>query len=350
MNHFEIISRLNTLGIKHRDHPNSKGWLDVICPMHNDHGYGNAGINIYTGVISCYRCGNKIHIDKLYKDRFNQEPNTKIEYTSPPEEKKESKVNRYITGTNYNFTHTILKPEKFQYTSTRGFTKEFINYFNLCHVLSGIYMDYMCLPIKDAKKNLLGIEFRKLCEYETLKSYFNRDLSLSQLKKYFKKYVKDNNIYLDENYCVHKNNEIINDDNLKYLLQKKVLYPSGFNINKSIFQIDNLNYDETLWFTEGIGSMPKLWKYISKNCSCSFGSNVSCDQIEYLQKFTQINLIVDQDSAGFKMVSFLHKQLKNLMIIDIPYEDTDNEYIEVIKNCKLKSSKEYISENIFKYY
>lgn len=350
MNQFEIISILDILGIKHEKHPNSKGWLDIICPFHPDKNFGNAGINIHTGVINCYRCGNTGHIDKLWKERFNTEPNHQFTQSYEQPVEKESKVSKYITDNTYHFTHTTLNPYNFDYLKKREYSEEFIDYFEIRHVLSGIYSDYMCIPIINKSANIFGAEFRKLREYEILKLYFNLDSSFKRLKNQFKKYIKENNIYLDRQYNLHFNNEIIQDDNLKYLLQKKVLYPSGFNVNTSIFQIDNLDYDEVLWLTEGTGSMPKIWQYISKNCSCSFGSNVSEGQIEYLKRFKQINVVVDQDLSGFKMISKLHNNLTNLFIVDIEYEDTHTEYVNAIKNCKLKSSKQYISENLFKKY
>ncbi len=67
----EILYSLNKLNIQHEDIPNSKGYINVICPMHNDKEYGNAGISIFTGIIHCFNCKNSKHVLQLIKERFN---------------------------------------------------------------------------------------------------------------------------------------------------------------------------------------------------------------------------------------------------------------------------------------
>ena len=288
MNQFEIINILNTLGIKHESHPNAKGWLDIICPLHQDSSYGNAGINIYTGVINCYRCGHKKHINQLWKDKFNSEHTYQFEQTIIQPEKKESKVSKYISNNKYNFTHTKLKSEKFYYTQQRGFTLEFIGYFEIEHALSDIYTDYLIIPIHDKEKNIYEMEARKLLEYESLQKYFQSNDSYGRLKNQFKKYIKKNNISLDKAYNIHFNNEIIEDELLKYLLDKKVKYIPGSRCTETLFNIDKLNRNENLVEVEGSGSLPKIWSNVSKNCTCTFGSNVTEHQINYFKQLLDI--------------------------------------------------------------
>ena len=350
MNQFEIIGLLNTLGIKHDSHPNSKGWLDIVCPFHNDKSTGNAGINIHTGIINCYRCGNTGHIDKLWKDRFNSEPTHQFNQVEIQPEIKESKVSKYITEDRYNFTHTKLKPEKFYYTQQREFSQEFVDHFGLRQALSDIYSDYLIIPIHDNEKNIHEFEARKLVEYCTLKKYFNLDFSFDRLKRQFKKYVKDNNIYLDKQYNVHFNNEIIQDEQLLYLLDKKVKYISGSKLTETLFNIDNLDRKQDLYEVEGSGSLSKIWTHISKNCTCTFGSNISEAQLNYLKQFDRIISIPDFDPAGFKkMKKIYNTQLKNHYIIDIQIEDTHPNYITAIQNTLPITSKQYQDRYWFKY-
>ena len=349
MNQFEIVGILNTLGIKHESHPSKKGWLDIICPYHNDKNFGNAGINVYTGVINCYKCGATSHINKLWKDRFSSEPDYKY---SQLEEQPivESKISKYITDNKYNFTHTKLKPEKYYYTQQRNFTPEFVDHFNIRHALSSIYSEYLIIPIHDKEKDIYEFEARKLLELETLRKYFNRDLPYDRLKKHFKNYVKKNNIYLDKEYNIHFNDEIIEDEQLLYLLDKKVKYISGSRITETIFNIDELDREQDLYEVEGSGSLSKLWSYVSKNCTCTFGSNVSENQIKYLKQFKKIISIPDPDSAGFKKMRLLNSaKLKNHYIIDIKEDDTHSDYVDIIKSTPIITSEEYFKKYWCKY-
>lgn len=346
MSQLEIIGLLNTLGIKHENHPNSKGWLNIICPDHMDHEFGNASINIISGKYHCFKCGSKGHIDQLWKKRFNIIPDNKFEQVIS-EPVKEVKVNRHITDNKYNFIHTELKPDKYNYTLQRGFTKEFIDYFGIRHALSDIYSDYLIIPIIDKEKNIVEIEARKLKEYETLKSYFDLDLHFDRLKRQFKKHIKDNNIHMTK-YKLSFNNEIIEDDNLFYLLDKKVKYCTGSRINETLFNIDYLDRNEPLYLVEGLGSIPKIWSYVSKNCTCTFGSNVSDYQIEYLKQFKTVYLIPDFDLAGYKMAKKLYYSLDNLYIIDIKdFDDTDENYVNLLLTKPLTDTLEYL--NSYKY-
>ena len=340
MNQFEIMGILDSLGIKHESQVNSKGWLGIICPDHPDKFFGNCSININSGKYKCFSCGSKGHIDLLYKKAFNRDrTQSNNSYIEP--KKEEIKSNKYITKNVYNFTHTKLLPDRYNYTRQRGFTNEFVDHFELRHCLSDIYSDYLVIPIQDKSKNINEAEFRKLKEYETLKLYFNCNHPFERLKRQFKKHVKDNNIKLDSEYKLHFNNEIIENEILLYLLDKKVKYLSGSRIKETIFNIDQLDRNKILWLCEGTGSLGKLWKYISKNCSCTFGSEISMAQIEYLKQFKQINIIPDNDLAGNKLCFKLHNALDNLNIVFIDCEDTDENYINKILNTPSITSKEY---------
>ena len=343
-----VIEALNTLNIKYQGHPNSKGWLSIICPMHADKDFGNASANVNSGVIACYKCGATKHISSLLKERGSNYVYTAPQVTTPvkPEVKKSS-IDNTMT---YRFIHKeIDNPEDFYYLKQRGFTKEFCKEFKIVRSFTDPYSDYFAYCIQDTNKNIKCVEFRKVMQFEYLQTYYDsHNTTYEQLAEDFKETCKSNNIHITD-YKLYKGNEIIVDKVLFYLLDKKVKYESGSFVKNTIFNVDNLNYDEILFLTEGISSLPKIWDNISKNCSCTFGSQVSSEQIIYLEKFKQVNLIVDQDKAGVKMVRTLRDNLKNLYIIDIPYEDTDKEYVEAIKNYKLKTPGEFLAKSIIKY-
>lgn len=328
LNQTQIINLLDQLGIKHKNKANNN-WLPILCPQHLDHNYGNASINLTSGVIHCFACGAKLNINKLNKN------NNIIEETRKKIVIKKEKPKKYliIKDQNYHFTHIPLNPEKYQYTKLRGFTTEFCEKFNIRLCLSGLYDEYMIIPIIDIKKNISEFEARKIKEYEMLKKVLNCDLPLSKLKVIFKQQKKQ----YDKN-----------DFDIQYLLKKKVLYVSGAQLNKTLWNIDNLDYSIPLYLVEGFGSIPKIYNNITKNVTCTFGSNISNYQIEYLKKFNDIIVIPDYDEAGNKMLEKLHVHLKNVKVISIKSEDTQKIYIKEIVEKTPISLSDIIYMNFFK--
>ena len=347
LNNIDIFKALDSLGIKHQSKPNNRGWIPIICIFHSDKNFGNASINVNSGVISCYRCGVSKNISTLLKERnsnYTYIPQTNYQPEIKKEVKKSTNIDSKLI---YRFIHKeIDNPEDFYYLKQRGFTKEFCKEFKIVRSFTDPYCDYFCYPIIDKDKNIYQTEFRKLMQMEYLQKYYKcYDLSYHQLTEQFKQQCEKENIRIAD-YKLYKGNNIIEDKTLFYLLDKKVKYESGSQIKNTIWNINNLNFNEVLWLTEGIGSMSRIWSYISKNCSCTFGSQILQPQIEYLKKFVQVNLVVDQDAAGLKMASTLYSELKNLFVVDIPYEDTHEEYVESIKNCILKTPMQYTSKSM----
>jgi len=344
-----VMEALNTLNIKYQGHPNSKGWLSIICVFHQDKDYGNASVNVNSGVISCYKCGVTKHISTLLKERGSNYTYTPPQVTTPnkPEVKKSS-IDSSMT---YRFIHKeIDNPEDFYYLKQRGFTKEFCKEFKIVRSFTDPYSDYFAYCIQDTNKNIKCVEFRKLMQFEYLQTYYDsHDITYEQLSKDFKECCKNNNIHISD-YKLYKGNEIIVDRVLFYLLDKKVKYESGSFVKNTIFNIDHLNYDEPLYLTEGIGSIPKLWDKVSKNCSCTFGSQISDAQLEYLKKFKEVYVIPDNDLAGLKMVLKLRDSGVKLTVININVEDTDENFVsEILLTNNYCTVEEYLSKSILKY-
>jgi 5S rRNA maturation endonuclease (ribonuclease M5) len=349
-NKVDVISALNALNIKHQNTPNSKGWLSIICPLHNDSNFGNASINIYSGVISCFKCGASKNISSLLKD--SSSVYSFIPSDIPEPIKQEVKKSTNITKElNYNFIHKVIdNPEDFYYLKQRKFTKEFCEHFNIVRSFTDPYTDYFAFPIQDSEKNLFQVEFRKLMQFEYLQKYYNSfDIPHNILTDKFKTFCENNRIKITD-YKLYKNGMIIEDKVLFYLLDKKVKYETGSRIKETIWNIDNLDYNKPLWLVEGIGSIPSIYENISKNCTCTFGSQVSNHQLDYLRRFKQIYLVADNDEAGAKMVFHLHNELKNLIVVYVQSEDTDENYIFDISNTNNHyTANEYLAKVIMKY-
>jgi 5S rRNA maturation endonuclease (ribonuclease M5) len=344
-----VIDALNQLNIKHENRPNSKGWLNIICPFHRDSSFGNASVNVNSGVISCFKCGASKNISTLLRDH-----NSVYEFvpTVPiVQRRKEIVKSKNITNKlNYNFIHKEIDPDEFYYLKQRGLTKEFCDEFKIVRSFTDPYCDYFAYPIVDSNKKIFNVEFRKLKQMEYLQTYYaSYDMSYSQLSDKFKEQCEKENIRISD-YKLYKGNEIIQDKVLFYLLDKKVKYESGSRIKETLFNIDNLDFNKDLYLVEGIGSVGRIWANISKNCTCTFGSKISKEQLEYLKKFKRVILIPDRDLAGFQMVNSLYQELKNLIVIDTIFEDTDTDYVFDLQNTNnYMEANEYIAKYLLKY-
>lgn len=342
-------ANINTLirqaNLKTRGKPNHKGWLSILCPFHNDENFGSCSINIETGAISCFVCGSH-HINQLI------DTNKNFHFLSNTEVKKEVKKQPVLySNSDYNFIKKQVDPEDFLYTKEREFTNEFCDYFKVCRCFSFPYSDYFTTLVKDKSKNITAIEFRKLKEHEYLQKFFDDYTSTrKELKSKFKDYKIENKIEF-KNYKVIKDGKQIDNDELLYLLQPKVKYETNSRIKETLWNINNLDYSKPLFLVEGIGSLPKIWTHISKNCTCTFGSKITEDQLIYLRKFLTIIVIPDKDEAGFLMTNalYLDKNIKELFVIDIDLEDTDSDYIYAIKNTNKMRANIYLSKSIMRY-
>lgn len=360
-----IISILDRFNIKHESKPNHKNWLAILCPNHNDKHFGSCSINIHSGAINCFSCGYKRNIISFVKDHtgiqdFKEllvylEANFYINYNSIgytiQKEKQIDKieVSKKINTNIHNFRTEKINCSKYKYLVDRGFTNEFCSYFNIERVLSTDYCDRFIVPIINTEKEIETYEFRKLMQYEYYQKYFNESNIIDKHIQEFETFCELNKIRYDKG-VLYKNNIEYFNDTIKYLLSPKVKYPVASRINETIFNADNLNYDEDLYVCEGIGSLAKIWLYISKNCTCTFTSNISDSQIDDIFKRfkKRIILIPDNDNAGNKMIMRMFRELKNLYILTTIFEDTDEDYVNDILNTEPISASDYVTNYIVK--
>lgn len=358
----QIKAVLNTLSIPTNDEIKNN-WLGILCPLPQHSGrdkhFGNCSINIETGIISCFACGYASHIIGIYKDRMNvsykeaykcvmgSEFSSSQKVTIKREQKEIEPTFKSIAER--NFTEIDLIPENFYYTRKRGFTKEFCNQFGLKHCISGNYNDYFIIPIIDKNKNIFEYEARKLLEYEYLSKLFDSNRSsLKQLKIRFQEYVRENKIQY-KNFKVYSDSKEIYNPLIQYLFESKVKYVANSKVKHTLWNIDNLNYNDDLYVVEGIGSIPKIYCNISKNCTTFFGSKISEWQVEYLKKFKKIIHIPDFDEAGYNSVKFLNMRLNNYYVSDVKREDTDTNFVDLIKNLPLLNASQYLSIYFFSF-
>lgn len=362
---YQIIATLDALGIKHDTQPNHKGWLSIQCPnpTHFEENHDNCSININNSSISCFSCGygkkgNAKFLVNAVMDRLHYEYKEAIQFIeqgissyTPRIEIQQEKPKPRRKRSLYNFTMTDLNPNDFLYTRSRGFTQEFIDTFNIKHAISNWFEDYMIIPIIDTEKGINEYEGRKLKEYETLCRFYDiENSSLSKLKDNFEQLCKHNLIKINKkDFKLYMDKEEYNNHDVYYLLKPKTLYIANSRCQETIWNIDNLKYDEDLYVVEGLGSVASIWSSISKNVTAIFGVSITEDQIKYLQRFKRIIYIPDFDKAGFDSVSYLRCRLNNLIICDTQYEDTDKEYLSTIIEKNFISSNDYITKYAYQF-
>ena len=110
----------------------------------------------------------------------------------------------------------------------------------------------------------------------------------------------------------------------------KVLYPKGGSVS-TLFNIDNLDFSDTLIIVEGILDIPRIWKTITKNVTTTFGIMITSAQKELISKFKDVILFPDGDEAGRKMIrSFDEFYEEEFRIAYIDEKDPgDAEMIEI---------------------
>jgi DNA primase len=101
--------------------------------------------------------------------------------------------------------------------------------------------------------------------------------------------------------------------------EPKVLYCKGGSVN-TLFDIDHLNREETLYAVEGLMDLAVLRANEAfKNSTCIFGANVTKRQIHLLSQFKKVVYIPDQDTAGENTVLKLKESsLDNIYILRLP--------------------------------
>ena len=342
-----IISALNLLGIKYDESKiTSKNWMSCLCPQHPDKNFGNCSINLDSGVISCFACGQSISIKKLLEDRGLENALDLSQFNFTPI--NEIKREREIINHDYDFSFMPLEPEKFQYTKLRGYTKQYCEEFNIVHCISGEYADYIITPLIDKNRSIETYEARKLKKDIVLKKYYNNKKSRLNFEERFEKECEGKKYKIEKGQIYDQNRVHYFSYDLLYLLKPKVLYPYGSGTWNTIFNIDNLNIDEDLWLSEGTGSHPKLYQYVSKNSSAVLGASITNEQISILKNFKKkIVIVVDKDRAGYNLVLEIFKKLENIYVCLIDKEDTDDSYVEEIRKCDLKSANEFLIKCTF---
>lgn len=93
----------------------------------------------------------------------------------------------------------------------------------------------------------------------------------------------------------------------------KCLYPASYegqiggSTYRSLFNIDNLDRNKTLIVCEGIMDTVRIWQYITKNVTCTYGCSIKTRQQEVLKEFSDIIVFSDSDAGGLVAMEHMDK-------------------------------------------
>lgn len=93
--------------------------------------------------------------------------------------------------------------------------------------------------------------------------------------------------------------------------EMKVIYPSsiggvGGSAYRRLFNIDNLDTSKPLIVCEGIMDIVKIWSYIDKNVTCTYGASLKPQHKKDLNKFKDIIVFSDSDEGGEHMIDHIY--------------------------------------------
>jgi len=284
---------------------NSRGWLSILCPYHNDKNLGSCFVHTST-VVKCFSCGAVSNLFTVVKLKNPSFTNREVFKFLGTEELK--KLDRVLSSrksksvekeeNNYSIDFSSLKTKPVDlglyYCRSRKFTQEWIDKHKIKIVTDGYYKDYFAIPIMYQGK-LLTYEFRKAYEYEYLREIYQTRGSLEDLRAKFK---KESSSFGDESV-------------FKYLRKPKVLYPKNISLD-IIFDYDNLDRESDLYICEGVAGIPVVEKF---NVTSTFGSNITYKQIDVLKEFKGKKILIhDGDEAGDKMLWELVKNVEEVYV------------------------------------
>jgi DNA primase len=122
-----------------------------------------------------------------------------------------------------------------------------------------------------------------------------------------------------------KNTISVEGRDITGLQKQKVLYPKDSSVN-TLYDIDNLHYDEPLYIVEGLMDLAILRSNTElQHSTAVFGASVTRRQLHLLDKFSEIIMIPDNDAPGMKVLTLLKESLKNAKVYKLQVPSTLND-------------------------
>jgi DNA primase len=255
----EIRTLLRIAGIRYK---NGLRYFQIRCPYHDDH-TPSALVYKDNGYFKCFTCLTERPFYRLYKDLTGTEWDGKVNLSLnmfrntdviAKRVKSEYRLNKLEKDHYVDFDTSLMNVEDIPmakaYCDSREVSSDFISAFGIRVLESGkvngiSWADRLITPLFDSE----GI----------MRSAEGRDYTRNQ--------------------------------------QKKVMYPVNTSVN-FIFNAAGLDPDKTLIIVEGLMDVHKIWQWITKNITCTFGIQLKEHQKEQLKSFRDIILFIDDDDPG----------------------------------------------------
>jgi len=268
----EIRALLRSSGVRYR---NGAKYFQVRCPYHDDR---NPSAVVYkdNGFFKCFTCLTEKPFHKFYKDLMGTDWDGKLNLSlSMFRNNKLNVVKERIMNEKFYFASSEKKKD----VSSESLVKFDSPLKNVCDVreakiycdsreISGDFIDFFGLKVLEEGKVNGALWTKRLIiplknERGAVCCAEGRDYTRKQ--------------------------------------EKKVLYPADCSVNY-IFNSANLDAEKTLIVTEGVMDVHKIWRWITKNVTCTFGVLLKELQKEQLKKFKDVILFIDDDEAGRRSI------------------------------------------------
>lgn len=270
------------MGLKYRKQGDQ---LTVSCPFHKDR-RPSMGIQISTGMYHCFSCNRGGHISGMFKELTGQS------------------MYRALGIAGDGFSRFGISGEAFTPIWTNDSTKAISLATDFAKMQSPYTNDLCCDYIR------------------------NRGINASLVRKYGLRYIENMTIngtwfrkrlvipVYEEGKLISLEGRRLQDDG-----SPKVLYPKNCSVN-TLFDIDNLERDKTLYVVEGLMDLFVLKSCeIFQNSTSIFGACLTKRQQELLSQFRDVVMIPDSDEAGQRPLEILkERQVSNVSILRLPKE------------------------------
>lgn len=260
----------------------------VSCPFHKDKS-PSMTISLSKGIYHCFSCSRSGNIEGLFWDLTHSSLKKTLGMADDP-------------FSNYSFNYIPV-----EYNDDPMELKE-------------TNIEYDHKNIEDAWDNLD-------CRNYLIKRGISKESSKSMGFKYTS-YNKFNGVKYEKRLLipVYEEGHLLSVEGRRITDDKntpKVLYPRG-STTQTLFDIDNLRTDKTLFALEGLMDLAVLRGCsVFKNSTSIFGASLTRRQIELLKRFQDNGIVYinDRDRAGENTIKILQESgLRNVRVLSPPKE------------------------------
>jgi hypothetical protein len=305
---------------------------NITCWSHSPDRHPSLSIDLEKGIYHCFVCGDSGTLKQKYYTTFgrsilrdlglsqseidllriNNENEIKADFNVPPE----SDIK--FEGRLYPITITDAGKN---WLKLRGFKEKDLKNIHASYCQNGVFKQFSDPTNKKEWIYCFNRIIIPIYENHTIISYELRDIMGIT---HYEKQLKKKGLTLDDH------------------PYKKLLYPKHSSVN-TLFDIDYLNTEDTLYIVEGIMDLISLRTYPTfKNSTCLFHNIPTERQYFLLQRFPKLIYIVNNDIPGLMGCKKLMERNSSTSFLTVP--DTVNDVNDILqkKDQRFSSIKELV--------